>query len=467
MSGPVKLAGTEDGFCDKDECLDNVMKIFHLQKHGEELGARVDDLLGKNTELEKQIESLQHDFFNKDKNIEELKKYITRYDEKLASAEQRHEECQSMLEAEKRSRAEEQADLRVKIENLASTEQRHEECQSMLEAEKRSRAEEKADFKVKIENLKEINEQLLHSLAGRRRSIAGEPKSSELPCVQPMFEELEEKQAAVSPLSSCLESPLDDEVRQQRSLEEELWLVGISEMEFGDQASPTESNDLAPLCDEIIAQNDMAAQGIQSPHRTNTDTAGESTASEHPDIRATDQAVVMLGHDFAKAQQPITQAGAWMISSDVELCSRDEGYRSLATPSTADDGRVRGEDKNANHQPSSTSTISNSQREEPGVIGGTLASFGSHSRVPPRVKLTLDDQMVCCPTSSTERYPTTPESHHSGPFADENTLKKHRKGAKARNSTRRNRRVLAPSVQRISIGDRRHREEGMGPGHAT
>ncbi|KAL5405825.1 hypothetical protein PMIN04_012226 [Paraphaeosphaeria minitans] len=145
MSGPVKLAGTEDGFCDKEECLDNVMKIFHLQKHGEELGARVDDLLEKNTELEKQIESLQHD---------ELKKYITRYDGKLASAEQRHEECQSILEAEKRSRAEEQADLKVKIENLATTEQRHEECQSMLEAEKRSRAEEEADFKVKIENLK-------------------------------------------------------------------------------------------------------------------------------------------------------------------------------------------------------------------------------------------------------------------------------------------------------------------------
>ncbi|KAL5371056.1 hypothetical protein PMIN02_012934 [Paraphaeosphaeria minitans] len=466
MSGPVKLAGTEDGFCDKEECLDNVMKIFHLQKHGEELGARVDDLLEKNTELEKQIESLQHDFFNKDKNIEELKKYITRYDGKLASAEQRHEECQSILEAEKRSRAEEQADLKVKIENLATTEQRHEECQSMLEAEKRSRAEEKADFKVKIENLKEINEQLLRSLAGRRRSIAGETKSSELACVQPMFEEPEEKQAAVSPLSPCLENLLDDEMRQQRSLKEELWSVGISETEFGDQASPTESNDLAPLCDEIIAQNDMAAQGFQSPHRTNTDTAGESTASEHPDIRATDQAVVMLEHDFAKAQQPITQAGARMISSDVELCSRDEGYRSLATPSTADDGRVRGEDKNANHQPSSTPTISNSQREEPGVIAGTLASFGSHSRVSPRVTLKLDDQMVCCPTSSTERYPTTPESHHSGPFA-ENTSKRRRKRAKGHNSRSIPRRVLAPPAERISIGDRRHREDGLGPGHAN
>ncbi|KAL5371182.1 hypothetical protein DPSP01_014441 [Paraphaeosphaeria sporulosa] len=428
MSGPVKLAGTEDGFCDKDECLDKVMKICHLRKHGEELGARVDDLLEKNTELEKQIESLQHDFFNKDKNIEELTKYITRYDEKLASAEQRHEECQSMLEAEKRSRA-----------------------------------EEKADFKVEIENLKGINEQLLCSLAGRRRSVAGETRSPELACVQPTFEKQEEKQAAVSPLSSCLESPLDDEVRQQRSLKDELWLVGISETEFGDQASPTESNDLAPLCDEIIAQNDMAAQGFQSPHRTNTDTAGESTASEHPDIRATDQAVVMLEHDFAKAQQPITQAGAWMISSDVELCSRDEGYRSLARP---DDGRVRGEDKNANHQPSSTPTISNSQREEPGIIGGTLASFGSHSRVSPRVTLKLDDQMVCCPTSSTERYPTTPESHHSGPFA-ENTSKRRRKRAKGSNSRSIPRRVLAPPAERTSIGDRRHREDGMGPGHAT
>ncbi|KAL5370815.1 hypothetical protein DPSP01_014655 [Paraphaeosphaeria sporulosa] len=188
MSGPVKLAGTEDGFCEKDECSANLVKIGHLQKHGEELGARVDDLLEKNTELEKQIESLQHDFFNKDKNIEELKKYITRYDEKLAS-----------------------------------TEQRHEECQSMLQAEKRSRAEEKVDFKVKIENLKGINEQLLCSLAGRRRSVAGETRSPELACVKPTFEKQEEKQAAISPLSSYSESPLDDEVRHQRSLKEELW----------------------------------------------------------------------------------------------------------------------------------------------------------------------------------------------------------------------------------------------------
>lgn len=393
-----------------------------------------------------------------------MEKYIKYYDQELENHKKRYDQ---ELENQRKCYDEELKNHMNRYdEDLCSIAKRHKECQSMLKAEKRSRAEEQADFKVEINNLKGISEQLLRSLAGRCRSVVGETRSPEIACVQLMLEEQEEKQAAVSPLSPYLESPLDDKVRQPPSLEEELLLAGISETDWGDQMSPTESHDLAPLCDEIITQNNMAAQEFQSLHRTNTDTAGDSTASEHSDSRATDQAVVMLEHDFLEGQRPIAQEGTQIISSGMKLCGRDEGYRSLVTPSMADDGRVCGEDKNANHQPSPTPTVPNSQRGEPGDIGGTLASFGSHSRVSPRITLKLDDQMVCCSSSSTE-WPTTPESHHSGPFADENTSKKCRKRAEGRNSRRIPRRVLASPVECIRIGDRRCREEGMGPGHAT
>ncbi|KAF9728585.1 hypothetical protein PMIN01_13413 [Paraphaeosphaeria minitans] len=131
----------------------------------------------------------------------------------------------------------------------------------MLETEKRNRAEDKAGFKVEIENLGE----LLCSLAGRRRSVAGEIKSPDWTCVQPTFGGQEERQAAVSPFGSYSESHLDDGVHQ--SLKEELFLAGVSDIEWSEQASPTESNELAPSCDETAAHNDMSAQVYQE-HRS-------------------------------------------------------------------------------------------------------------------------------------------------------------------------------------------------------
>ncbi|KAF9729772.1 hypothetical protein PMIN04_007917 [Paraphaeosphaeria minitans] len=419
MSSPVELAGTEDGACDKDQCLDNVLEIRHLKENEEKLDAQIYDLETKLVEqsdsskrdsLER--DSLKREIFNKNQSIEELENNMKRYDQKLEESKTQYD--QKLEKHRKRY-----------DEDLCSMTTRHKECQLMLETEKRRRAEEKTNFKVEIENLRE----LCCSLAGRRLSVEGESMSPNLTCVQPTFGEQEEGQAAVSPIYPYSESPLDEEVH--RSLQEELLLAGISDTEWGEQSSPTESNNLAPSCDETFTRNDSTAQGYQAPHRTNTDAQ----------------------HAFTKAQQPITQDDARMILSDVKLRSNGKGCRSMAAPSLTDDGKVRGEDKNANRKPSPVPTVPNSRGEEPGVAGGAPASC-----VSPLTTLKSDDQMVSCPTSFTECYPTTPESHRSSSSADKQPSKTRRKRAKWRNSARVPRRALAQPTKLVNVGDRRHRE---------
>ncbi|OAL42660.1 hypothetical protein IQ07DRAFT_650811 [Pyrenochaeta sp. DS3sAY3a] len=227
MSGQGDQGCIENEPCGRKECLVNLVRIRDLQKNQDELWPRLVDLSTSETKLTEQVKSLECIIVSRNKRIEELEYQVKSYNEELYNVTR----C-------------------------------HEQCKPNLEAVKQGNESEKVDLEGQIAALLETNTKLLSRLARDRQSVSEHTRISVPASLQSLSRDNDEDQGDTSPPPSpgSVATPESEANELRPSLQAELMLMNssdASEIDWWDQGSSAEDNDLIPSHDEY---NEMAGQ---------------------------------------------------------------------------------------------------------------------------------------------------------------------------------------------------------------
>lgn len=147
-------------------------------------------------------------------------------------------------------------------EELYNVTRCHEQCKPNLEAVKQGNESEKVDLEGQIAALLETNTKLLSRLARDRQSVSEHTRISVPASLQSLSRDNDEDQGDTSPPPSpgSVATPESEANELRPSLQAELMLMNssdASEIDWWDQGSSAEDNDLIPSHDEY---NEMAGQ---------------------------------------------------------------------------------------------------------------------------------------------------------------------------------------------------------------